>query len=129
MACSTVCGSPRTVTVRMASSGLSGSSAANTRAHPCLPPAHHLATCRRRVQFELLITLAVGLFTVAGEEVREARAHIARQMLDQCGHGVRRWINGDEKIFVGKLRHGSFAQALVTTQLAAGFIQIMRCCV
>jgi hypothetical protein len=89
-----------------------------------LPPAHHFATRRRRVQFKLLITMAVGLFTVAGEEIREARAHIARQMLDQYCNGVRLWIHRDEQIFLSKLRHCSFAHALVTAQLAACFIQI-----
>src|SRR5580700_2922534 len=47
------------------------------------PPPHHLGTGGGSADFELSIAKTVWLLAVAHQEVGEARAHIARQMLDQ----------------------------------------------
>ena len=87
MAWSTVCGSLRMVTVRIRSSGFSESIAENTIGQLL---SHHPMTSARVVcgcQLELLIAVAVGLFSVGGQEVGEARAHVSGDVL----HDDRRW--------------------------------------
>src|SRR5579859_6617262 len=53
-----------------------------------LPPLHDVSTCGRGREFEFPITKSVWLLAVAGEELGEARAHVARQVLHQDGDGV-----------------------------------------
>src|SRR5437868_11936182 len=47
-------------------------------------------------------------------------------MLDQNGDGVRLRVQRHEEIVIAKLRHRSFAHALVPTHLAARFFDIVR---
>jgi hypothetical protein len=37
------------------------------------------------------------------------------------------WIERNEKVLVAKLGHRSFTHMFVTTELAAGFFEIVRC--
>src|SRR5438067_2122947 len=89
-----------------------------------LPPAHELGTRGPRLQDKFLVSIAVGLFAVAGEEIQEARAHVARQMLDQNGYTVGLIIELQKKIFIVQLRESGFRQALVTAQAAQSFLDI-----
>lgn len=46
-------------------------------------------------------------------------------MLDPDRNGVRLGIKSDEEVCILQLRHCRFAHALITTQLAAGFVQVV----
>src|SRR6201987_5211245 len=89
------------------------------------PPCHHFAAGRGGAYFEFPVAEAVGLLSIAGEKVGEAGAHIASQMLDKNGNGVRLGIERGEEVFVSKLAHRAFAHALVSAQLVARFLEVV----
>src|ERR1700675_2946701 len=47
------------------------------------PPLHHIRASGSWAQLKFAVAKTVGLFAIGGEEVGEARAHIAREVFDQ----------------------------------------------
>ena len=91
-----------------------------------LPPARDFgAGGSDGIQFELLITIAGWLFTVCSQEIGEARAHVATQVLDDDRDGIRLGVESDKHFFIRELRHGSISQALVAAKLALDFVDIV----
>src|ERR1700674_3053598 len=68
-----------------------------------VPPAHYVSPRGRATHLKLAIAETVGLFAVAGEEVGEARPHIACQVLYKNGNGIRLRIKRQEKVVIPKL--------------------------
>src|ERR1700722_8027386 len=105
MACNTVCGSPRNGYGARHIFRVERLNRAQDACPALLPPAHYVGLRGRAAHFKLAIAKAVRLFAIAGEEVGEARAHIARQMLYKNSDGVRLRIERQKKVIVTKLRH------------------------
>src|SRR5262250_1473497 len=52
------------------------------------PPAHDVRTSGSGRKFKLLVTMAIGLLTVGGQEVGEAGAHVSGNVLHDRGNGI-----------------------------------------
>ena len=90
-----------------------------------LPQLHHLGASRRCCDLELGIAKAIRLFSVGGKKVGEARAHVPCQMFHQDRHRIRFGIEHSAKVRILKLRHRTFAHALVAAHLAPRFVEIV----
>src|SRR5208337_1723364 len=88
------------------------------------PRAEHFLALGVVVHDKFPVAIAVGLLAVAGQEIGEARAHVARQVLhDDCDTvGFR--IGRRKELFIAELRDGAVCKALVTTQAAEDFVNI-----
>ena len=89
-----------------------------------LPHFHKLGARGVAAEFEFLVAMAVGFLAVAGEEVGEARADVARDVLHQHRDAVRFRIELEKKLAIAQLRDGAFGQTLVPAQRATGFVEI-----
>ena len=69
-------------------------------------------------RFEFSVAIAVGLFAVGGEEIGPAGAHVAVEVLDDDGDGIRFFVEGDTQRLVGSLGDGAFAEVLVIVEQA-----------
>src|SRR5580765_2793675 len=70
--------------------------------------------------------MAVRLLTIGGEEVGKTRPHVARNVLYKDRDGIRLGVERDEKVLVFQLCKSAFDQALVSAQLPADFVEVMR---
>ena len=52
------------------------------------PPAHDLLARGRRIQLKFLVAVPVWFFSIAGQEIRPARAHVAGHVLHNHGDAV-----------------------------------------
>src|SRR5207302_2954832 len=91
------------------------------------PPLHYFRASGSGAKFKFAIAKTVGLFAIRREEVGETRSHIACEVLDQNRNGIRFRVDRDEEILVIKLRHGALGHALVSTELALDFVEIVGC--
>jgi hypothetical protein len=73
----------------------------------------------------VVVAEAVRLFAVGSEEVGEAGAGVAGDVLNQDGNGVRFGVDEGEQLGVLQLRDGSFRHALMAAQLALDFFQVV----
>jgi hypothetical protein len=76
--------------------------------------------------FELGVAIAVGLFTIGGEEIAPARAHVADHVFDDDGDGVRVGIEGGEEMFVGALVHGALGELFVLAEEGERILNVGR---
>src|SRR5579871_2267080 len=93
------------------------------------PPCHNFCASRRGSHFKLAVTEAIRFLAVAGEEIGKTRPHIAREVLHEDCDRIRLGIKRDEKIFIAKLCKRGFAHVLVSAELAACFLEVMRRCI
>lgn len=88
-----------------------------------LPPAEKFLARRLTGQFELLIAMPVWFLAVRGKEIREARPHVARDVLHQDRNGIRFRIERNQELLVGNLYDRPFRHALITAELAPDFFE------
>ncbi len=89
------------------------------------PPTHEVVARRVGGDLEFVIAMAGRFFAVRGEEVGEARTHIAGDVLDENRDRVRFGVEHDEEVVVFQLSEGAFGQALVSAHQPAYFVKEM----
>ena len=80
------------------------------------------ARCGGELKFG--VAIAVGLFPVGGEEIGPAGTHVAIEMFDDDGDGIRFCVEGDAERLIGSLCDRAFAQAFVMVEQADGVGEI-----
>src|SRR5215469_7284177 len=94
---------------------------------PALFPAAHQFLARRlRMQFKLLVAIAIRLLAVAGQKICPARALISADMFDQQSYIERFRIGRIKEIRILQLRQRSLRQTLVSAKIAPNLVQIRR---
>src|SRR5690348_1981933 len=95
--------------------------------HPTLlPNIHELGAGGAGCVFKLLVAMAVGFFSIASQELREAGAEIAGYMLDEQGATERFGIGLVKKLLIADLCQGAFGELLIGPQSASRFGEISR---
>jgi len=90
------------------------------------PDIHQFGAADGR-DFEFLVAVTVRFLPIAGEEVSEARAHVAGKMFDQDCNRVGFGIEGEKELIVGELCDGTLCHTFVASHLAADFVEVVRC--
>src|SRR5271165_301415 len=89
-----------------------------------LPALHDFFARRVGGNDELLVAVAVGLLAIAGEEVSEARTHVAHHVFHQDRDTVGLRVEHGEKLFVAELFHGGVGLQLDAAQAAKCFVEV-----
>src|SRR5437763_5083574 len=69
--------------------------------------------------------MPVGFFSVAGKEIRPARAHVADHMFHDERDGVHLRIKNGDELLICYLLHGAFRQFLVITKDGEGVLNVI----
>src|SRR5207248_5754716 len=83
-----------------------------------LPPVHNLRTSCTGINLELLVAMAVGFFSVAGQKICPAGAHVSRHMFYKHCDAVRFGIDQAKNIFIAGLGEGLFSKLLIAAKIA-----------
>ena len=73
---------------------------------------------------EFSVPMAVWLLSIAGQEVRPSRSHVAGHMLHNYGNRIHLAVQHRHQLFIRNLRHRSFGQVLVITEQCERILQI-----
>ena len=123
MACTTVCGSLRIMTVFPRSAGSKRRERVEQQLPTRLPAIEqHLARVFG-IALELGVAMPIGLLAIGREKVGPPRSHVARDMLHDKSNAVGVGVNQGKKLRIVHLRHRLVGLGLQPPELEEAVIE------